>query len=152
MSWLNDLEAVLSTLTSPTADSQPESDTADVDARRSRVADVLARHPALADLLPTSGTWHLHSLALGIPCTTEKLLSRLIDRLVETANHAGVENAARTLDNLLSDAEKHNLPGLDLTFFRGLKLTKRWDIAPGLYALPFPMLKQQLKRRVCAFR
>lgn len=148
MSWLNDLEAVLSTLTSPTADSQPESDTADVDARRSRVADVLARHPALADLLPTSGTWHLHSLALGIPCTTEKLLSRLIDRLVETANHAGVENAVRTLDNLLSDAEKHNLPGLDLTFFRGLKLTKRWDIAPGLYALPFPMLKQQLKRRV----
>ena len=148
MSWLNDLEAVLSTLMSPTADSQPESDTADVDARRSRVADVLARHPALADILPTSGTWHLHSLALGLPCTTEKLLSRLIDRLVDTASHAGIEHAVRTLDNLLSDAEEHNLPGFDLTFFRGLKLTGRWDIAPGLYALPFPMLKQQLKRRV----
>ena len=38
--------------------------------------------------------------------------------------------------------------GLELTFFRGLKLTRRWDIAPSLYALPFPMLKQQLKRRV----
>ena len=73
MSWLNDLEAVLSTVTSPTAYSRPENDGADVDARRSRVADVLARHPALSDLLPKSGTWHLHSLALGIPCTTEKL-------------------------------------------------------------------------------
>ena len=56
MNWLNDLEAALSTLTSPMADSQPGNDSADVDARRSRVADVLARHPALADLLPTSGT------------------------------------------------------------------------------------------------
>ena len=98
--------------------------------------------------MPTSGTWHLHSLALGLPCTTEKLLSRLIDRLVDTANHAGIENAVRTLDNLLTHAEQRNLPGFDLTFFRGLKLTRRWDMAPGLYALPFPMLKLQLQRRV----
>lgn len=148
MSWLNDLEAALSTLMSPTADSQAGSDTADTCAPRNRVADILARHPALADLLPTSGTWHLHSLALGLPCTTEKLLSRLIDSLVDTANHAGIENAVRTLDNLLTSAEERDLPGYELTFFRGLRLTKRWDIAPGLYALPFPMLKQRLKRRV----
>ena len=148
MSWLNDLEAVLSIATTPTAYSRPENDAADVASRRSRVADVLARHPALADLLPTSGTWHLHSLALGIPCTTEKLLSTLIDRLVDTASHAGIETAVRTLDNLLTGAEERDLPGYELTFFRGIGLTKRWDIAPGLYALPFPMLKQQLKRRV----
>ena len=148
MSWLNDLEAALSTLTSPTPDSRPENDAADVGARRSRVADVLAKHPTLTDLLPTSATWHLHSLALGIPCTTEKLLSTLTDCLVDTASHAGIENAIRTLDNLLISAEERKLPGYELTFFRGLGLTRRWDIAPGLYALPFPMLKQQLKRRV----
>ena len=148
MTWLKNLEAALSALTSSLADSQPEHDTADVEACRTQVADVLGKHPALADLLPTSGTWHLHSLALGLPCTTEKLLSRLIDRLVDTANHAGIENAIRTLDDLLTSAEERDLPGYELTFFRGLKLTRRWDIAPGLYALPFSMLKQQLKRRV----
>ena len=148
MSWLDDLNAVLFTLMSANANSQPENDNPDLDARRTRVAEVLARHPALADLLPTSGTWHLHSLALGIPCTTEKLLATLIDRLLDTANHIGIEPAARTLNRLLSHAEKRNLPGFELTFFRGLKLTNRWDIAPGLCALPFPMLKQQLRRRV----
>ena len=148
MSWLNDLDAALSTLMSATANSQPENDIPDLDARRNRVAEVLTRHPALADLLPTSNNWHLHSLALGIPCTTEKLLATLIDRLLDTAYHTGVEPAVRTLDRLLSDAENRNLPGFELTFFRGLKLTRRWDITPGLYALPFPMLKQQLRRRV----
>ena len=48
----------------------------------------------------------------------------------------------------MTSAEKRDLPGYGLTFFRGLGLTQRWDIAPGLYALPFPMLKRQLKRQV----
>ncbi len=147
MSWLNDLEAVLSALMSATANSQPENDNPGLDARRNRVSEVLARHPALADLLPKSNNWHLYSLAHGMPCTTEKLLATLIDRLLDTANHIGIEPAARTLDRLLSDAEKRNLPGFDLTFFRGLKFAGRWDIAPGLYVLPFPMLKQQIRRR-----
>lgn len=147
MSWLDDLDSVLSALMSATANSQPENDNPGLDARRNRVAEVLARHPALADLLPTSNNWCLYSLANVMPCTTERLLATLIDRLLDTANHIGIEPAARTLERLLSDAEKHDLPGFDLTFFRDLKLTGRWDIAPGLYVLPFPMLEQLLRRR-----
>ena len=88
MTWLNDLEDVLSTSTSPKADLLQGIDAADVDTYRNRIAEVIARHPALVDLLPTSGTWELHSLSVGISCTTERLLSTLIDGVVDTANHA----------------------------------------------------------------
>ena len=148
MSWPNDLKSALSALTSTMANASLTNDTVDVDARRDDVADVLARHPAIADLLPTSENWHLHSLTMGLPCTTERLLLKLIDGLLETSKSTGIENAVRNLDNLLTDAEKRDLPGYELTFFRGLKLTERWDIAPGLYALPYPALEQQLRRRV----
>lgn len=148
MNWSNDLKAALSALTSTMANGLAPNDTVGADVRRNDVADVLARHPALADLLPTSDNWHLHSLTMGLPCTTERLLSKLIDRLFETTKSAGIENAVRTLDKLLADAEKRNLPGYNLTFFRGLKLTERWDIVPGLYALPYPALQQQLQRRI----
>ena len=148
MTWPNDLKSALSALTSTMANASLANDTVEVGARRDDVADVLARHPAIADLLPTSTNWHLHSLTIGLPFTTERLLLKLIDGLLETAKSTGIENAVHTLDNLLTDAETRDLPGYELTFFHGLKLTKRWDIAPGLYALPYPELKQQLRRRV----
>ena len=148
MSWPSDLHAALSALTSTMANAVASNDTVDVDARRSAVTDVLARHPALVDLLPTSDNWQFYSLTVGVPFTTEKLLSELLDRLLDSAKHIGVEDAVRTLDNLLTLAERRDLPGYELTFFRGLKIAERWNIAPGLYALPYPVLKKQLRRRV----
>ena len=85
---------------------------------------------------------------MGIPFTTDKLLSELTDRLLDTAKTTGIANAVQTLDHLLTSAERRNLPGYELTLFRGLRLADRWDIAPGLYALPYPAFQQQLRRRV----
>lgn len=148
MSWRDDLEAAASALTPKMANAPLAPDTVAPNAMRNNVADVLAKHPALADLLPTSKHWHLHSLSIGLPMTTEKLLSTLTDRLLDTAKSTGIETAVRTLDTLLAEAERQNLPGYELTFFRGLRLTDRWDIAPGLYALPYPALQRHLRRRV----
>ena len=114
---------------------------------RQHATDVLCRHLTLEELLTTSDQWHLYSLASGYPYNSEKLKSTLIDRVLKAANRTGVEEAVRTCDKLLTDARERNLPGYELTFFTGIKLTQRWDLAPGLYTMPYRLLLQHFGMR-----
>ena len=145
--WREELEKALSALMSSKPGLGQESAEAAVERHRQNATDVLSRHPALEDLLKTSDQWHLYSLGVGYPCNTEKLKSQLINLLLNTANRTGVEEAVHICDKVLTNAKKKNLPGFELTFFVGLKLTGRWDIAPGLYAVPYRSIQQQFGQR-----
>ena len=131
MDWRAALKTALSALISSSNAPRQKSAEATIERYRQNATDVLCRHPALEELLKTSDQWHLYSLGVGYPCNTEKLKSKLIDLILNTANRTGVEEAVRICDKILTEAEKQNLPGFELTFFVGLKLNKRWDIAPG---------------------
>lgn len=148
MAWHDDLVTTILALTSTTADpGLPKRDTA-IQQTRKDAADILAKHPSLKDLLLTSDQWHLYSLTSGIPYNTEKLLSRLVDYLLEAVQRTGIKMALQTCEKLLTDAAERKLPGYELTFFDGLKLSERWDIASGIYAIPYRKLQQQLRPRV----
>ena len=140
MSWQSDLQTEVSASIS----SGPRAPTSNDSTRASQnsLSHLIARHSALADLLPTSNSWRFYTLGLDVPFTTEKLLSHLADRLLDSAKSIGARNATQTLDNLLIKAEQNDLPGYELTFLHGLKLTERWDIVPGLYLLPLESLPQ----------
>ena len=148
MTWHDDLVTAVLAVTSTMADPALRKYDTAIRQTRKDASNVLAEHPTLKDLLPTSDQWHLYNLTSGIPCKTEKLLSELIDCLLEAAQRTGIKRAVQTCDKLLTDAAERKLPGYDLTFFDGLKLSERWDIAPGLYAIPYRTLQKQLRRDV----
>ena len=148
MTWHDDLVTAVLAVTSTMADPALRKYDTAIRQTRKDASNVLAEHPTLKDLLPTSDQWHLYNLTSGIPCKTEKLLSELIDCLLEAAQRTGIKRAVQTCDKLLTDAAERKLPGYELTFFDGLKLSERWDIAPGLYAIPYRTLQKQLRRDV----
>ena len=152
MGWRAELETALSALISSMAGFGQELAESTIERRRQNATDVLCRHPALEKLLKTSDQLYLRSLVTIFSHNTAELKSELINRLVATANRTNIEEAVRICDKVLTDAEKQNLPGFDLTSFVGLKLTKRWDIAPGLYAIPYESIQQELgQRQVCSY-
>ena len=151
MAWREELEEALTALISSKAGSAGQEENADTERLRRHATGILSSHPALRELLPTSDSWHLHSLGSGYPCNTEKLKSDLIDHVLLIARETGVETAARTCEEYLKCAAEPRLPGFELTFIVGLKLTTRWDIVPGLYVVPYPSLQQQFRRRRLRF-
>ena len=144
MGWREEL---MTALVASKAGSVWQKEDADLERLRRHATDVLSGHPALRELLPTSDQWHLHSLGGGSPCNTEQLKSDLIDHVLVAARETGIETAARACEQFLKGGAEPTLPGFELTFFAGLKLTERWNIAPGLYVVPYPSLQQQFRRR-----
>lgn len=145
MTWRKELETTLSEVISSTAEEKVES-------YRQNAIDLLCKHSALKKLLVTSDKWHLYSLTSGYPYDTKRLKSELIDCTLKVAEKTSVGDAVRTCDKLLTDATDHKLPGFEFTFFIGIKLTKRWDITPGLYAIPYKSFQQQFgKRRALSY-
>ena len=61
----------------------------------------------------------------------------LVARLVFSAVLSGVPNTVRRFDEALQRSTERNLPGLEATFVSGLSLGERWNIADGLYAVPY---------------
>ena len=152
MGWHAELETALSALISPGAGLGQKIAEATIEGHRQNVTAVLCKHRALEKLLKTGDQLYLRSLVTIFSHNTAELNAELIDRLVATANRTSVKEAVRICDKLLTDAEKENLPGFELTSFVGLKLTKRWDIAPGLYAIPYESIQQELgQRQVCSY-
>ena len=149
MEWRKELELALSRMISSMAiDNSGQKTPGTVTGRHRRSAiDVLCRHPEIEQLLKTSDRWHLYSLTSGYPYSTEKLKSQLIDLVLGAAKRISVESAVCTCDKLFTGAAERNLPGFDLTFFVGIKLRKRWDIIPGLSAVPYKSFQQQFGRR-----
>ena len=145
MGWIEEFTAAVSAcVTSRAATGHQGSAKATSDGRK-KAAEVLGRHPTLRGLLKASNQWHLYFLGVGTPYDTEKLKFHLIDLVLKAVKRDGVEAAVDTCDRVLTDAASHRLPGLDLTFFVGLRLTGRWDIAPGIYAVPYALLQQQFR-------
>ena len=152
MDWRAELEIALSALISPGAGRGQKIAEGTIEKHRQNATDVLCRHPALEKLLKTSDQLHLRSLVTIFAHNAVELKSELINRLVATANRTSIEEAVRICDKVLTDSEKQNLPGFDLTSFVGLKLTKRWDIVLGLYAIPYESIQQELgQRQVCLY-
>ena len=148
MAWHENVEAALLEVNAALATpAGPNRDTA-IKARRTAAADVIAAHAALKKLLPTSDLWHLHKLGFGTVVSTERLLSWLIDSLVECAKVTGIMTAVRDCDTLLTDGAAGELQGYDLTFFEGLKIAGRWDLAEELYVAPFETVRKQLRPRL----
>ena len=142
MGWHEELETALSAMVDPGQQSnEPE-----VERLCQHATDMLCRHPALEELLTTSDQWYLYSLSQGSPYNTEQLKSELFDCVLNAAKRTGVEKAVRTCDKILTSAVERNLPGFELTFFFGIKLTERWDITPGLYAIPYKSIQQQFDK------
>lgn len=115
---------------------------------RQKAIKVLRNHPELKELLTTSDQWYLYSLNSGTPYDTEKLKLELIDLILNATRKTGVADAVHTCNKLLTDAADQKLEGFEFTFFAGIKLTKRWDMAPGLYVIPYKSLQQFEKHRV----
>lgn len=147
MGWHEELETALSALPSSMVHPGQQSNGPAVERLRQHATDILCRHPALEELLTTSDQWCLYSLSQGSPYNTEQLKSELFDSVLTVANKTGVEKAVRTCDKILTSAVERNLPGFELTFFFGIKLTERWDIIPGLYAIPYKSIQQQFDKR-----
>ncbi len=103
---------------------------------RKNASDVLAKHPTLKDLLPTSDQWHLSNLTSGVGCNTEKLLSELIDCLLEAAQRTGIKRAVQTCDKLLTDAAERKLSGYELTFLTASSSASVGTSLPAF--MPFP--------------
>ena len=146
MTWQNELEEALAALISAMAEPDRKEKDSAVECLRLQVTDVISRHQILTELLPTSDHWHLHSLSVGYPYNTEKLKFALTDHVLHAARETGIATASRACEAFLSGAAETCLPGFDLTFFAGLDLTERWDIAPGQYAAPYPTIQRQFAR------
>jgi len=145
MDWIEDFTAAVSACVTSRAATGHQGSTKATNDGRQKAAEVLSRHPTLRGLLKTSDHWHLYFLGIGIPYNTEKLKFQLIDLVLKAVDRDGLEAAVDTCDKVLTDSAGHRLPGLDLTFFVGLSLNGRWDIAPGMYAIPFALLQQQFR-------
>ena len=146
MTWRDNLQSAISALASTMVQYQSATGSAVIKQARRHAAAVLAEHPALRDLLPTSNNWHLYTLTNGSSYNTGQLLSHFVDRLLDVAEKSNIEQAVQTCDQLLTHAAEHKLPGYEFTFFVGLNITERWDIAPGLFAIPYQALPQLLGR------
>ena len=144
MAWRENLSGAILEVKSVMAG--PAGSKRDAAIRQSRMdaAGILEAHPALKDWLPTSDRWALQMPGLGIPFNTERLLSKLIDGLFDSVERAGIERAVRDCDELLTAARDAQLPGYELTFFDGLKVSGRWNLAPGLYVAPYETARKQL--------
>ena len=81
---------------------------------------------------------------LGIPLNTERLLSKVVDGLLDSVERAGIDKAVRSCDKLLTGARDAHLPGYELTFFDGLEVPGRWSLAPGLYVAPYEAARKEL--------
>ena len=66
----------------------------------------------------------------------------LIARLVGSALLSGIPETVRRFEALLRRSALKALPGLHATFVAGLSLGGRWDIADGLYAVPYEQYRQ----------
>ena len=148
MAWHQNLEAAILEVKSATVDLTARNRDIAIRKRRKDAADTLRTHPKLKDLLPKSDRWRLHKLDLGRPFSTEGLLSHLIDSLLAYAERTGIERAARHCDTLLTGAAASELPGYELTFFEGLKIDRRWELAEGLYAAPYEAVREKLRPRL----
>ena len=87
---------------------------------------------------------------MGIPTipnnSSRSCSNASFERVLDSAKRTGVEKAVSTCDTVLSDAAKRKLTGMELTFFVGTKLMERWNIAPGLYAVPYSVIQQQFSK------
>ena len=146
MTWRDNLQSAISALASSIVQYRSATDSTVIKQERQHTAEVLAEHPALKDLLPTSDNWHLHTLTSGYPYNTERLLSHFVDRLLDVATKSSIEQAVQNCDLLLTNATEYELPGYEFTFFEGLNISERWDITPGLFVIPYQALSQLLGR------
>ena len=146
MTWCKELEEALTVLEHDVAGPDREEDDGSFQRLRRDVTDVISQHPVLTELLPTSDQWHLYSLSSGYPYNTEKLESALTDHVLRAARESGIATASRTCEAFLNGVAETCLPGFDITLFAGLDLSERWDIAPGQYAVPYPMARRQFAR------
>ena len=146
MTWQEELEEALAAAISSIPGPDRAENDDPVEPLRLQVTDVISRHPILAELLPTSDHWHLNSLSGGYPYNTEKLKLALTGHVLHAARETGIATASRACEAILNGAAETCLPGFDFTFFAGLDLTERWDIAPGQYAVPYSAIQRQFAR------
>lgn len=65
------------------------------------------------------------------------LKSELWDRFDSIVKRSGLTEAVDVLKKTKSALEEGKPPGYGIVFFAGLKLENRWDIAPGLFLIPY---------------
>ena len=144
--WCREFEAVLGELASFPLNADTSAKEPPIELRESAV-EVLARHPALEEVFKKSGHWQVYSMRLGVPCrSTEALKLRLLDYIVRAVRVFGLAGAVERADELLVRSVSHDLPGYELTFVAGLELSGHWNIASGLAAVPYRMLRKELGR------
>ena len=65
------------------------------------------------------------------------LKSELWDRFDSIVKRSGLAEAVDVFKRAKSALDKGKPPGYGVVFFAGLKLESRWDITPGLFAIPY---------------
>lgn len=74
----------------------------------------------------------------------------IIARLVCSATLSGVPETVRRFEDVLERSAAKDLPGWEATFISGLNLEGRWDIAEGLFALPYDEYRREHLRSMAA--
>ena len=123
--WCNEL---LSCLTQIENDSQEN---------RQDAIEVIGRHPILEELLKNNEYWYLYMNGLPYPQDTDQIKSKLLDGIETVTERSNLKQAVETCDMIVTASDTCELPGYDIVFFIGLKLKSRWDIARGLFAIPY---------------
>ena len=72
------------------------------------------------------------------------LLADLLAGLVRAAIQNGTRITIANLQRTLSSGEERTLPGYEATLVAGAALPGRWDIADGLYAVPYAKIQAKL--------